>query len=75
MAHEGCGEDVELAKLAHAPVLLRQAWREAYEKIELVARAFPDGRMELSGTPPSSTRLREVVAVPRDEYAQARIGD
>jgi site-specific DNA recombinase len=54
---------------------LRRAWREAYEKIGLGARAFPEGRMELSGTPPSSTRSRQVVAVPRDEYARARIGD
>lgn len=54
---------------------LRRAWREAYEKIGLVARAFPDGEMELSGTPPSNARRREVVAVPRDEYARVRIGD
>ncbi len=55
--------------------VLRRAWREAYEKIGLGARAFPDGRMEISGVPPSNTRRREVVAVPRDEYARARIGD
>jgi hypothetical protein len=54
---------------------LRRAWREAYEKIGLGARAFPEGRMELSGTPPSTSRSRQVVAVPRDEYARARIGD
>lgn len=55
--------------------VLRQMWREAYERIGLCAWAFPDGRMELSGTPPSSTRRREVVSVPRDEYARVRIGD
>lgn len=54
---------------------LSRAWREAYETVGLGAWAFPDGRMELSGTPPSSARRREVVAVPRDEYARARIGD
>ena len=54
---------------------LRQAWRQTYEAIGLGARAFPDGRMELSGTPPSNARLSEVVAVPRDEYARVRIGD
>ncbi len=54
---------------------LRQAWRRAHEEIGLRAWAFPDGRMELEGTPPSSARSREAVVVPRDGYARARIGD
>ena len=64
------GEEPEALRLAW-----RQAWRRAHEAIGLRARGFPDGRMELDGTPPSTARRSEVVAVPRDEYARVRIGD